>query len=216
MIGSRGPRILQTVALAAGMLLAVGYSPYGASPSSATELPATPTAVRSSPLVVIAAGSGATPDASSDIVWLVQRGAASGEQRTEPAAFPLGFVLVERGTLVIFDANGSPITELGSGRAILLPAGERGSFGSANGDLVLYVQIALVPVAAVPGTLPQEMLASEPFSAPGSATLSLELVRGIINPTRSAALPAGALPAAAGDRQRDPARDDLWRQRRRP
>jgi hypothetical protein len=195
MIGSRGPRILQIVALAAGMLLAVGYSPHGASPSSATELPATPTAERSSPLVVVAAGSGATPNASSDIVWLVQRGAASGEQRTEPAAFPLGFVLVERGTLVIFDANGSPITELGSGRAILLPAGERGSFGSANGDLVLYVQIALVPVAAVPGTLPQGMLASERFLAPGSATLSLELVRGIINPTRSAALPAGALPA---------------------
>jgi hypothetical protein len=145
--------------------------------------------------VVIAAGSGATPDASSDIVWLVQRGAASGEQRTELAAFPLGFVLVERGTLVIFDGNGSPFTELGSGRATLLPAGERGSFGSANGDLVLYVQIALVPIAAVPDTLPQGMLASEPFSAPGSATLSLELVRAIINPTRHAALPAGAMPS---------------------
>jgi hypothetical protein len=145
MIGSRGPRILQTVALAAGMLLAVGYLPQGVFPSSATaERLATPTAVQSSPLLVIAAGSGATPDARSDVVWLVQRGAASGEQRTELATFPLGFALVERGTLVIFDANGSPITELGSGRATLLPAGERGSFGSANGDLVLYVQIALV------------------------------------------------------------------------
>ena len=195
MIGSRGPRILQTVALAAGMLLAVGYSPQGVFPSSASEPLATPSAARSTPLAVIAAGRGATPDASSDVVWLVQRGAASGEQRTEPAAFPLGFVLVERGTLVILDASGNAITELGSGRATLLATGERGSFGSANGDLVLYVQIALVPVAAVPSTLPQGMLASEPFSAPHEATISLELVRGIINPTRGAVLPAGAMPA---------------------
>jgi hypothetical protein len=178
------------------MLLAVGYSPRGVFSTSADmELLATPTAGQSSPLLVIAAGSGATPDARSDVVWLVQRGAASGEQRTELAAFPLGFALVERGTLVIFDANGSPITELGAGRATLLPAGERGSFGSANGGLVLYVQIALVPVAAVPDTLPRGMLASESFSAPHGATLGLELVRGILNPNRAAALPAGALPA---------------------
>jgi hypothetical protein len=195
MIGSRGPRILQTIALGAGMLLAVGFSPQGVFPSSATELPATPTAVRSSPLVVIAAGSGATPDARSDVAWLVQQMAASGAQRTELATFPLGFVLVERGTLVIFDANGTPITELGSDRATLLPAGERGSFGSANGDLVLYVQMALVPVAAVPATLPRGMLASTPFSTPASATLDLELVRGIVNPTHDVALPAGAMPA---------------------
>jgi hypothetical protein len=196
MIGSRGSQILQTIALVAGMLLAIAYSPGGAPQSSAaTELPATPTAGRISPLLVVAAGSGARPDDVSDVVWLVQRGVASGEQRTEATDFPLGFVLVERGTLVIFDANASPITELGAGRATLLPAGERGSFGSANGDLVLYIQIALVPVAAVPDTLPRGMLASESFSAPHGETLNLELVRGIINPTRVAALPAGAMPA---------------------
>jgi len=121
--------------------------------------------------------------------------AASGEQRTELTAFPLGFVLVERGTLVIFDAKGTPVTELGSGRATFLPASERGSFGSANGDLVLYVEIALVTVAAVPDTLPRGMLASEPFPAPQGTTLSLELVRGIINPTRAAVQPAGSIPA---------------------
>src|SRR3954471_23022104 len=176
------------------MLLAVGNSPQGIFPSSATELRATPTAVQSSPLVVIAAGSGATPDASSDVVWLVQRMAASGEQRTELAAFPLGFVLVERGTLVIFDANGTPITELGSGWATFLPAGERGSFGSANGDLVHYVQIALVPVPAVPDSVPRGMLVGDAFSVPRGPTLGLELVRGIINPTRAVALPVGAMP----------------------
>jgi hypothetical protein len=195
MFGSRRPRILNTLALVAGMLLAVGYSPQEVVPSSATDLLATPSAMRSSPLVMIAAGSGATPDARSDVVWLVQRMAASGGQRTDLAAFPLGFVLVERGTLVILGANGIPITELSSGRATLLPADERGSFGSANGDLVLYIQIVLVPVAAVPDTLPRGMLASDPFSAPHGATLGLELVRGIINPTRTTALPAGAMPA---------------------
>jgi hypothetical protein len=196
MIGSRGPRILQTVALVAGMLLAVGYWPQAVFPSSATtQLLATPMAAQRSPLLVIAAGSGSTPGARSDVVWLVRRGAASGEQRTELASFPLGFVLVERGTLVIFDANGIPITELGSGRATLLPQAERGSFGSANGDLVLYAQISLVPVTAVPDTLPRGMLVSEPFPAPDGATLSVELVRGILNPTRAAQMPDGATPA---------------------
>jgi hypothetical protein len=95
------------------MLLAVGFSPREVFPTSAaSELLATPTAEPNSPLLVVAAGSGARPDETSDLVWLVQRGAASGEQRTELAAFPLGFVLAERGTLVVFDANGTHITEL--------------------------------------------------------------------------------------------------------
>ena len=196
MIGCRGPQILQTAGLVAGLLLAGAHSPMGTFPSSgAAELPATPTAEQVSPLLVIAAGSGARPDASSDLVWLVQRGAASGEQRTELAAFPLGFVLAERGTLVVFDGNGTRVTELGPGRATLLPAGARGSFGSANGDLMLYVQIALVPVTAVPDTLPRGMLVSEPFPAVGGATLNLELVRGILNPTYAAEPTAGATPA---------------------
>jgi hypothetical protein len=196
MIGSRGPRILQTAGLVAGLLLAVVHSPMGVLPSSgAAELLATPTAERDSPLVTIAAGSGAGPGEESDVVWLVQRGTASGDQRTEPARFPLGFVLVERGTLVIFDANETPVTELGSGRATLLPEGERGSFGSANGDVVLYAQISLVPVTATPDTLPAGMLVSEPFPAPDGATLDLELLQGILNPTRAAEIPAGATPA---------------------
>jgi hypothetical protein len=47
----------------------------------------------------------------------------------------------------------------------------------------------------VPETLPRGVLASESFAAPHGATLSLELVRGIVNPDRAAALPAGAIPA---------------------
>jgi hypothetical protein len=39
------------------------------------------------------------------------------------------------------------------------------------------------------------MLASEPFPASDSATLSLDLVRGILNPTRAAELPAGEMPS---------------------
>jgi hypothetical protein len=103
-------------------------------------------------------------------------------------------VLVERGTLVIFDASLTPITELGSGRATLLPEGERGSFGSANGDVVLYAQISLVPATAVPATLPSGMIVSKPFPAPDEATLSLELLQGILNPTHATEIPAGTTP----------------------
>src|SRR5918995_6892227 len=127
MIGFGSPRICQTAALVAGMLLAVAYSPREVFPSSsASELLATPTAEPNSPLLVIAAGNGPRPDATSELVWLVQRGAASGEQRTELASFPFEFVLVERGTLVIFHANGTHITELGPGQANFLPTGARG------------------------------------------------------------------------------------------
>jgi hypothetical protein len=196
MVGSRGRRILQTAGLVAGLLLAVVHSPMGTFPSSgAAELLATPSAERDSALVTSAAGSGAGPGEGSDVVWLVQRGTASGDQRTEPARFPLGFVLVERGTLVIFDANETSITELGSGRATLLPEGERGSFGSANGDVVLFAQISLVPVSAAPDALPAGMLVSEPFPAADGATLSLELLQAILNPTHAVEMPAGATPA---------------------
>jgi hypothetical protein len=195
MIGARGRQILQTAGLVAGCLLALGHLPVGVFPSSdAGKLLATPRAERDSPLILIAAGSGAGPGAGSDLVWLVQRGTASGDQRTEPARFPLGFALVERGTLVIFDASLTPITELGSGRATLLPEGERGSFGSANGDVVLYAQISLVPATAVPATLPSGMIVSKPFPAPDEATLSLELLQGILNPTHATEIPAGATP----------------------
>jgi hypothetical protein len=47
----------------------------------------------------------------------------------------------------------------------------------------------------VPDTLPRGTLVSDPFSAPSGVTLSLELLRGIINPNRAAALSAGAMPA---------------------
>ena len=196
MIGSRGPRILQTGGLMAALLLAVMHSPLGMLPSpGAAESLATTTAEQDSPLVTIATGTGAGPGEDSDVVWLVQRGTASGDRRTEPALFPLGFVLVERGTLVIFDANRTPVTELGSGRATPLPQGERGSFGSANGDVVLYAQISLVPVTAAPDTLPRGMLLSEPFPAPHGANLSFELLQGILNPARATEIPAGDTPA---------------------
>ncbi|MDF2762592.1 MAG: hypothetical protein K0S83_1326, partial [Thermomicrobiales bacterium] len=59
MIGFRSPRICQTAALVAGMLLAVGFSPREVFPTSAaSELLATPTAEPNSPLLVVAAGSG--------------------------------------------------------------------------------------------------------------------------------------------------------------
>ena len=211
MIGFRSPRILQTAALVAGMLLAVGFCRgkcfQPPQPASCWRRPP-----RSPiPLLVVAAGSGARPDETSDLVWLVQRGAASGEQRTELAAFPLGFVLAERGTLVVFDANGTHITELGPGQAILLPVGTRGSFGSANGDLVLYVQIALVPVTVVPDTLPRGTLVSKSFRLPAGIPLasssceasSIQLALRRCRPAQCRAV--------ASDRQRDPTRDGYRR-----
>jgi hypothetical protein len=59
---------------------------------------------------------------------------------------------------------------------------------------VLYVQIALVPVTVVPDPLPRGTLVSKSFTAPSGNTVSLELVRGILNPTRAGEILAGATP----------------------
>jgi hypothetical protein len=60
---------------------------------------------------------------------------------------------------------------------------------------VLYAEISLVPVMTAPDTLPPGMLISEPFPAPDGATLSLELLQGILNPTHAVETSAGATPA---------------------
>jgi hypothetical protein len=155
---------------------------------------ATPIAAVDGLYHVIASGHGSVPAAGSELVWLMQRGAASGEQRAEVDAFPLGFALALRGTLDIVDTNGARFSELKPGQATILPAGEPGSFGSSSGDVVLYVQIALVPLSGVPDTLPREMHVSEPFPASGGHTFDLELMRGILNPGREANMLAAGLP----------------------
>src|SRR5688572_18994552 len=86
MNGSGGSRVRPTAGLVAVWPRAAAQFPMGVFPSSeAAELQATPSVERDSPLVTIAGGSGTGPGAGSDVMWLVQRGTASGDQRTEPA-----------------------------------------------------------------------------------------------------------------------------------
>ena len=195
MTGAHDPRILQIVALVAGVLLWSSFPPMAVfPPSAAAEPTGTPSPERGFPYHVIATGHGATPVGGSELAWLVQRGAVSGEQRRDFSPFPLRFVLAQRGTLSVYDAEGTLVMELRPGQATSLPPGGPRSIGSASGDLVLYSQIALVPAAGVPADLPREMLASEPFPVPDGDAY-FELVRGILNPGREADLPAAELPA---------------------
>ena len=195
MTGAHDLRILQLVGLVAGMLLWSSSSPMGVLPPSAAAEPrGTPTTERGFPYHVIATGHAPTPVGGSELVWLVQRGAASGEQRGDLGPFLLGFVLAQRGALSVYDDDGTLVTKLSPGQATFLPPGAPGSIGSASGDLVLYSQIALVPAAGVLDDLPRDMLVSEPFPAPDGDAY-FELVRGILNPGRVAELPAAELPA---------------------
>jgi hypothetical protein len=196
MTGAHDPRILQTIVLVAGILLWISPSPLTVlPPSAAAEVIGTPTTEHDFPYLVIATGLGATADAGSELVWLVQLGAASGEQRRDLSPFPLGFVIAQRGALEVFFGSDTPVMELRPGQATFLPPGEPGSIGSASGDLVLFAQIALIPAAGVPDDLPRDMLVSEPFPVPDSDALHFELVRGILNPGGVAELPASELPA---------------------
>ena len=195
MIWFRGPHSLQIAGLVAAMLVAAVGVPIDSGPAANAVAPrATPVADRDFPHHAIARGHGATPAAGSMLVWLVQRGAVSGEQRRDGTAFPLGFVLAQRGALTVLDARGTRIMELAPGQAMALPPDEPGSFASASGDLVLYDQIALVLAAGVPDDLPRGTLASEPFPAPGGNSVDIELIRGILNPGREADVPATELP----------------------
>lgn len=214
MIGFRGPHMRQIAGLVAGMLLAAVSLPMDSGPAASAVTPrATPVADRDFPHYAIARSHGTTPAAGSTLVWFVQRGAVSGEQRRDGPAFPLGFVLAQRGALTILDAQGRRIMELAPGQATALPPDEPGLFASASGDLVLYDQIALVPAAGVPDDLPQGTLASDPFPAPGSDSLDIELIRGFLNPDREADVPATELPtlllATGSDLQIQTPHDEL-------
>lgn len=178
----------------ASMLLALGSRPAEPPRVAAVARVASPTAVQAT-LYVLASGVGTPPTVGAEQVWLVQRGAVSGEQRATASAFPLGFALAQRGALAVLNADGARIVDLDPGRAAFLPSGGSGSFASVNGDLALYVQIALVPVSAVPAALPPETIASAAFLASGGQTLELELVRGFLNPGHVATLPAVDMPA---------------------
>jgi hypothetical protein len=190
---SRASRVHPIVALV-GVLALASFPAAPAFPSATQPATPRPDAMRSTVLLpVIADGSGVTPGA--ELVWVVQPGAVSGEQRTETRAFPLGFAVAQRGRLGIDGGDGGPIAELRPGRARFLSPDQQGFFASASGDLVLFLQIALVPAAAAPAPLPPGAFASPPFVVPPGETLGFALARGILNPGRVAHLPTGALPA---------------------
>ncbi|MBA2596758.1 MAG: hypothetical protein H0V00_09070 [Chloroflexia bacterium] len=147
------------------------------------------------PLHLLASGEGPPPGVGAELVWLVQRGAVSGARRTEASAFPLGFALAQRGTLDILDGNGTRLATLDPGQASFLPSGMAGVLASASGDLTLYAQIALVPVATLPDALPPQTVTSTSFPSPDADTIHLELVRGLLNPGRAAVVAATAPPA---------------------
>ena len=172
MLGSRPPYAL-TIFLAVALLaLESPARSAGARPDAAG---ATPTELH-----VIAEGAGVIPAGQHELVWRVDRGAVSGDRRTETAVFPLGFALAGRGPLALLAADGRPIAELTAGRAAFLPAGEVGAFASASGDLALYVQIALVAAADSPRAPPHDSRTSAPFPAPRSERAHLELARGLL------------------------------------
>ncbi len=189
-----GSRICQIVVIAASVALALGSFSLGPPVDrAAAEDVATP-ATNPVPLYVLASGEGPLTPGSA-MVWVVQHGAVSGARHMETSAFPLGFVLARRGALDILDGDGVRVAELEPGRAGFLPVEMTGSYASASGDLALFGQIALVPHASLPATLPSQMVASEPFAVPGADTIRVELLRGLLNPGRMAAVPAAGPPA---------------------
>ena len=109
MTGTLDSRILQIIGLVAGMLLWASLSPIGFfPPSAAAESRGTLTTERDLPYRLIATGHGAAPVAGSELVWILQRGTASREQRGDLGAFALGFVTAQRGILDHFDERGHP------------------------------------------------------------------------------------------------------------
>ena len=194
-MGNRGISSLWRVLALVACLFALGM--LAAIPGAAAEhaTPATDQLQVAVPLSIIAAGEGTNPAAGGELVWLVRRGAASGDQRAAAGTFPAGFALAHRGRLSLLGADDRLMAELRPGQAAFLPGGTRGALASASGDLVLFIQIALVRAAEATGELPPAMSASEPFAAPSDAQLRLELARGIVNPGRISGLPASSTPA---------------------
>jgi hypothetical protein len=117
---------------------------------------------------------------SGDIVWTIRRIDVPGGEGLAVEEFPVGFVLVDEGTVTLreepdetdetdeaeADEAAAEPTELAAGEAAVLPNGKAGTLTSMNGDAASLYEIALVSAQDVESGEAPGTVVGEPFPAP--------------------------------------------------
>jgi hypothetical protein len=139
---------------------------------------------------------------SGDIVWTIRRIDVPGGEGFTVEEFPIGFALVEEGTVTLreepdeddeadeADAAAEP-TELTAGEAAVLPNGSAGALTSVNGDAASIYEIALVSAQDVESGEAPGTVVGEPFPAPEAETPRFEfaLVGNTLSGEQEATIP---------------------------
>jgi hypothetical protein len=122
---------------------------------------------------VIADGRARLP--RGEIVWTIRQIDVPGGEGLAVAEFPLGFALVDMGTVALSAENDEEPTELATGEAAFLPDRKAGTLASVGADAASLFEIALVSrrdaEAATDAEAGEEagVVVGEPFAAPAGA-----------------------------------------------
>jgi hypothetical protein len=127
-----------------------------------------------------------------NVAWLINRDAVPGGEGAPVESFPLGFGLTDAGSVEVRDEDGGTLGVLDRGEGIFLPSGKGGSLASRTADDADFFVILLVSgEAAAGGTLPGTLV-GEPFAAPETRDVEMELRRGVLRNDDQAVIPVAA------------------------
>ena len=115
-----------------------------------------------------------------DLAWLINKDVVPGGEGAPVASFPVGFGLTDGGSVEVRDEDGGTLGVLDRGEGFFLPSGKGGSLVSRTADDADFFVILLVSGdAAQGGSLPGTVVGN-PFAAPETRDVELELRRGVL------------------------------------
>ncbi|MFN8677196.1 MAG: hypothetical protein U0Z70_12560 [Thermomicrobiales bacterium] len=135
---------------------------------------------------------GVTKLPKGTVAWLINKDAVPGGDGAPVASFPVGFGLTDDGSVEVRDEDGGTLAVLDHGEGVFLPSGKGGSLVSRTADDAGFFVILLVSgEAAAGGSLPGTVV-GEPFAAPETRDVELELRRGVLRNDDEAIVPVAA------------------------
>ncbi|MFN8663707.1 MAG: hypothetical protein U0075_17575 [Thermomicrobiales bacterium] len=135
---------------------------------------------------------GVTKLPKGKVAWLINKDAVPGGEGASVSSFPLGFGLTDRGAVEVRDEDGGTLGVLDRGEGFFLPSGKGGSLVSRTADDADFFVILLIPgEAAAGGSLPGTVV-GDPFAAPETRDVEMELRRGVLRNDDEAVIPVSA------------------------